>query len=120
MPLARALARLLVVAFVFVAACNRSTPPAASSAPALTSLGYAPVADIGGGNALTLPAQRHLVRIGSTLLLALQQDGAGALGLGMFRSDDDGASFRGARKRGTDRPPATETRAARDPARCRP
>jgi hypothetical protein len=52
------------------------------------------VAPIGGGNALTLPAQRHLLRFApSTWLLAVQQDTAGQQGLGLFRSDDDGRSF---------------------------
>lgn len=55
------------------------------------------VAPIGGGNAMTLPAQRHLVRLlpggAPRWLLAVQQDGAGGHGLGFFRSDDDGASF---------------------------
>ncbi|HEX9103068.1 MAG TPA: hypothetical protein VF997_12735, partial [Polyangia bacterium] len=89
MMTARALARLAVLPLVLVAACNSSTP----SAPAVAALGSNTVLPIGGGNALTLPAQRHLVRIGSTLLLSLQQDSAGAQGLGMFRSDDDGATF---------------------------
>jgi len=89
MTLARALARVAVVPFVLVAACSDSTPPA----PVQSALSQVTLMPIGGGNALTLPAQRHLVRIGSTLLLAIQQDWAGASGLGMFRSDDDGASF---------------------------
>ena len=93
MMLARALCRLAVVPVVLVAACNDSTSRSQTPAPQLSALTTAAVLPIGVGNALTLPAQRHLVRIGSTLLLALQQDDAGDEGLGMFRSDDDGASF---------------------------
>jgi hypothetical protein len=63
----------------------------------LSLLAATPVANIGGGNALTLPAQRHLVRVaepeGPIWLLALQQDGASGHGLVFFRSDDDGRSF---------------------------
>jgi hypothetical protein len=55
------------------------------------------LAPIGGGNALTLPAQRHVVRLSPSgtphWLLAVQQDGADNHGLGFFRSDDDGRSF---------------------------
>src|SRR2546429_7340808 len=52
------------------------------------------VAPIGNGNALTLPAARHLVRMDTgggrppAWLLAIQQDGAGGRGLWVFRSDD--------------------------------
>lgn len=58
-----------------------------------------PVAPIGGGNALTLPAQRHVVRLeppggGAVWLLALQQDGQQGHGLGFFRSDDEGQTWR--------------------------
>jgi hypothetical protein len=56
-----------------------------------------PVAPIGGGNAMTLPAQRHLVRMTPSgtprWLLAVQQDRAGNGGLQLFRSDDDARSF---------------------------
>ena len=89
MTLARALARLVVVPVVFVAACNHSPPPAQQ----IFALGSAALLPIGVGNALTLPAQRHLVRVGSTMLLALQQDGAAGHWLSMYRSDDDGGSF---------------------------
>src|SRR5512146_2939913 len=89
MMLARAAARLAAVPLLLVAACNNSTP----TAPVIAALTSNAIAPIGVGNALTLPAQRHLVRIGSTMLLALQQDYAGDEGLGMFRSDDDGATF---------------------------
>lgn len=62
------------------------------------AMGAVPVAPIGGGNALTLPAQRHLVRVPhpdgtASLLLALQQDRAGGHGLGFHRSDDEGQSW---------------------------
>lgn len=54
---------------------------------------------VGGGNALTLPAQRHLVRVElsptrATWLLAVQKDGADGQGLVMLRSDDEAQSFR--------------------------
>lgn len=51
------------------------------------------VANVSDGNALTLPAQRHLVQINGTSLLALQQGGADGHGLGFFRSDDGGQSW---------------------------
>ncbi|HEY8209345.1 MAG TPA: exo-alpha-sialidase, partial [Myxococcaceae bacterium] len=62
------------------------------------ALAAVPVTEIGGANALTLPAQRHLVRVvhsngTASLLLAIQQDGAGGHGLGFFRSDDEGLSW---------------------------
>src|SRR5438270_2180214 len=53
----------------------------------------------GGGNALTLPAARHLVRLDpqngrpATWLLAVQQDGANGHWLGFWRSDDDAQSW---------------------------
>jgi hypothetical protein len=58
-----------------------------------------PIAPVGVGNALTLPAQRHVVRIappdgGAVWLLALQQDGQQGRGLGFFRSDDEGQTWR--------------------------
>lgn len=63
------------------------------------ALGAVPVAEISGGNALTLPAQRHLVRVvhadgTGSLLLAIQQGGASGHGLGFYRSDDEGLSWR--------------------------
>jgi hypothetical protein len=64
--------------------------------PAVTTV-ISQVAPIGGGNALTLPAQRHLSRIapasGPVWLLGVQQDGHDGHGLVFFRSDDDGRSF---------------------------
>jgi hypothetical protein len=89
MTRARALARIAFTApFILVAACSNSVP-----APVQSALSQINIMPIGGGNALTLPAQRHMVRIGTTLLLSIQQDYAGQEGLGMFRSDDDGATF---------------------------
>jgi hypothetical protein len=57
------------------------------------------IAPISGGNALTLPAQRHVVRLeppdgGAVWLLALQQGGQQGRGLGFFRSDDEGQTWR--------------------------
>src|SRR5256885_1313947 len=57
------------------------------------------VAPIGGGNALTLPAARHIVRMDlgggrAAMLLALQQDGAEGHMLNFLRSDDEGATWR--------------------------
>ncbi|MDC0713049.1 hypothetical protein POL68_31595 [Stigmatella sp. ncwal1] len=59
-----------------------------------------PLISVGAGNALTLPAQRHAVRIdlGSgkapVWLLALQQGGVERRGLSLFRSDNGARSFR--------------------------
>jgi hypothetical protein len=63
------------------------------------ALGVSPVAPVGGGNALTLPAQRHMVWVEpgngpGVLLLAMQQGGREGRGLGLFRSDDEGRSWR--------------------------
>jgi hypothetical protein len=57
-----------------------------------------PVGPIGGGNATTFPAQRHLVRVAPAgaspvWMLAVQQDTADHQGLSFFRSDDEAASF---------------------------
>ena len=52
------------------------------------------------GNALTLPAHRHLVRVergngrGAVLLLAVQRGGSPGRALGMYRSEDGGRSWR--------------------------
>jgi hypothetical protein len=60
----------------------------------------APMVPANGGNALTLPAQRHAVRIDTgngrppTWLLTLQQEGVEGRGLSFFRSDDGGRTFR--------------------------
>jgi hypothetical protein len=57
------------------------------------------VAPINGGNALTLPAARHLVRMETgqgrpaAWLLAIQQDGASGHGLWFVRSDDGGSTW---------------------------
>ncbi|WP_228530579.1 MULTISPECIES: exo-alpha-sialidase [Myxococcaceae] len=58
-----------------------------------------PLVPVGGGNALTLPAHRHLVRLElgngrSAVLFALQQEGAGGRGLSFYRSDDGARTFR--------------------------
>jgi hypothetical protein len=67
-------------------------------APLLTFLQIVPIGPINGGNSLTLPAQRHLLRMptqaGAAWLLALQQDGHGGRRLGFFRSDDGGHAWR--------------------------
>ncbi|RKG96866.1 hypothetical protein [Corallococcus carmarthensis] len=51
-----------------------------------------------GGNALTLPAHRHVVRVsrseGSVLLAAVQQGGQDGHGLRLFRSDNGGSSWK--------------------------
>ncbi|WP_223641206.1 sialidase family protein [Corallococcus sp. EGB] len=51
-----------------------------------------------GGNALTLPAHRHIVRVsrseGSVLLAAVQQGGQDGHGLRLFRSDNGGSSWK--------------------------
>jgi hypothetical protein len=57
------------------------------------------IAPIGGGNALSQPAQRHVVRLeapgrDAVWLLALQQDRQEGRGLGFFRSDDEGQTWR--------------------------
>src|SRR5688572_7702208 len=64
-------------------------------------LGLIPVAPIQGSNALTLPAQRHLVRMvapgtpeGEFQLLAVQHGGAGGRWLTLWRSDDQGAHWK--------------------------
>jgi hypothetical protein len=60
----------------------------------------APMVPVSGGNALTLPAQRHAVRIDTgsgrppTWLLTVQQEGVEGRGLSFFRSDDGGRTFR--------------------------
>ena len=59
-----------------------------------------PLLPVSAGNALTLPAQRHVVRIdmGSSRapvwLLAVQQGGTDGRGLSLYRSDDGTRSFR--------------------------
>src|SRR5690349_3566705 len=56
------------------------------------------LARISDGNALTLPAQRHVVRVdpgdGAAIwLLALQQGGVDGHGLVFYRSDDEGQTW---------------------------
>jgi hypothetical protein len=69
------------------------------AAPETTSqvLSLGSIATVGGGNALSTPAARHLVRMESgTYLIALQRDlagGSGQTGLGLYRSDDDAQSW---------------------------
>lgn len=59
-----------------------------------------PVMPVSGGNALTLPAQRHVVRIdvgegrAPVWLLAVQQGGVERRGLSLYRSDDGARNFR--------------------------
>ncbi|MDY7227662.1 sialidase family protein [Hyalangium rubrum] len=59
-----------------------------------------PLVPVSGGNALTLPAQRHAVRIevggnrAPVWLLAVQQGGVEGRGLSLYRSDDGARSFR--------------------------
>ncbi len=63
-------------------------------------VGAVSVAPVGAGNALTLPAHRHLVRLQpdssrpAVHLLAVQQDRVGRGGLNFYRSDDEARSFR--------------------------
>ena len=67
----------------------------ALSVVALLAASPTTVASIKDGNALTLPAARHLLRLDpqngkpATWLLALQQDGASGRWLGWWRSDDE-------------------------------
>lgn len=55
---------------------------------------------VDAGNALTLPAHRHMVRVdrgdgrGSVLLLAVQRGGSQGRGLGLYRSENSGQSWR--------------------------
>jgi hypothetical protein len=57
------------------------------------------VISAGGGNALTLPAARHVVRLDpqngkpATWLLAVQQDGADGHWLSMYRSTDEAQTW---------------------------
>jgi len=67
--------------------------------PVAALLAVTSVAGIGVGNALTLPAARHVVRLDpqdgnpATWLLALQQDGAGGHWLGWWRSTDEAQTW---------------------------
>ena len=69
----------------------------AAEAASARLLSESTVASVGGANALSTPAARHIVRMDSgTYLLALQRDGAGAAGqtgLALYRSDDDARSW---------------------------
>jgi hypothetical protein len=70
---------------------------AALAAPGASAqvLSQTKVTSVGGANALSTPAARHLVRMDSgTYLLALQRDRAlPDTGLQLYRSDDDGFSW---------------------------
>jgi Bacterial Ig domain len=70
---------------------------AALAAPGASAqvLSQTPVTSVGGANALSTPAARHLVRMDSgPYLLALQRDTAlPDTGLQLYRSDDDGFSW---------------------------
>jgi len=60
------------------------------------TLSVGSIASVGGANALSTPAARHMVRMPSgAYLLALQRDGTATQpGLSFYRSDDDGGSWR--------------------------
>src|SRR5438132_8438950 len=66
---------------------------------ALLAAGPTTVTSIKDGNALTLPAARHLLRLDpqngrpAIWLLALQQDGASGRWLGWWRSDDEARNW---------------------------
>lgn len=91
----RNLARSLCGLTLLGAACGLpADDEALASASAEVSVAQVTVAPIHAGNALTLPAQRHMALVGGTYLLALQQGGAGGHGLGFFRSDDGARSWR--------------------------
>jgi len=68
----------------------------AASAARAQLISQSTIAPVGGANALSTPAARHLARMDSgTYLLALQRDGAlPDPGLSLYRSDDDGRSWR--------------------------
>ncbi|WP_227027591.1 WD40/YVTN/BNR-like repeat-containing protein [Corallococcus soli] len=76
----------------------------------VVAAGGVPLVPAGGGNALTLPAHRHAVRIETgngrapTWLLAVQQQGAGGEGLNLLRSED---GFQGFQKLAAVQPDAT-------------
>jgi hypothetical protein len=69
----------------------------AARAASAQLLSKSTIAPVGGANALSTPAARHIVRMGNgTYLLALQRDRAGApsqSGLSWYRSDDDAQSW---------------------------
>src|SRR5690349_15973018 len=68
---------------------------AAAPAALAQVISQSTVSDVGGANALSTPAARHLARMDSgTYLLALQRDRAlPDTGLNLYRSDDDGGSW---------------------------
>jgi len=75
----------------FVAAVALACAPAALA----QVLSQSTIASVGGANALSTPAARHLVRMDSgTYLLALQRDAADSqAGLTLWRSDDDAQTW---------------------------
>src|SRR3954465_13427686 len=79
------------------ALCLAARGVAASPAPSSDVLSVGSIAPVGGGNALSTPAARHVARMDSgTYLLALQRDlsgTSGQSGLGLYRSDDDAQSW---------------------------
>jgi len=75
--------------------CLAALAALAAHAASAQVLSQTTVAPVGGANALSTPAARHLVRMDSgTYLLALQRDMAATdTGLQLYRSDDDGFSW---------------------------
>ncbi|MCE9670684.1 glycoside hydrolase [Myxococcus stipitatus] len=79
---------------------------------AVLAAGGSVLVPVSGGNALTLPAQRHIIRIekeGSrapTWLVAIQHGGVNGLGLVLYRSED---ALRTVRRVGDIQPDATHT-----------
>ncbi|MCP3100667.1 glycoside hydrolase [Myxococcus sp. K15C18031901] len=79
---------------------------------AVLAAGGSALVPVSGGNALTLPAQRHIIRIetGSTAaptwLVAIQHGGVNGLGLVLYRSED---GLRTVRRVGDIQPDATHT-----------
>ena len=76
----------------FVAAVALAVSPAVSA----ELLSESTIAAVGGANALSTPAARHLVRMDSgTYLLALQRDAEDSeSGLTLYRSDDDAQTWK--------------------------
>ena len=76
--------------------CLAAAAVLAASAARAQVISQSTIAPVGGANALSTPAARHLARMDSgTYLLALQRDGAlPDPGLSLYRSDDDGRSWR--------------------------
>ncbi len=71
----------------------------AGAALLATLLSAAPLGTVQWGNELTLPAQRHVVRVAppglpAYWLVAIQRDGVDGHGLAFFRGDDAGSGWR--------------------------